>query len=673
MEENRKIIIFVSDYWGSQKGGVNVVNFELCSAMGYIVTGSTKVAGLVIGSGCTDKQIEEAEESNVTLIRHIPESERELNYQKILKKVSLSLHIRDNTNDELIWVGHDIHTGKHALKLKKLSERIVARSQFSLIIHTLYGQTEQYKKYRDREGKLNAQMCLLDKADKIFCIGPILKRRLETEYHVKKTVTELIPGITRFDESCRRDLHVFTYGSVIDGTNRQKDWEAVCWGLAGALKKLGGAYYGEYNSIIICGFSKDLAEDKLGRKGEELEQRILEKTGISLQLKLKHYKTDRRDLFKSLQESNLFVLNSEFESFSLGAWEAISARVPVIITKTSGVYQYLEKRFGYLTNGLCGVIDRSKVVVNTINDGRSPEQIRIDLLSEVIANIIENLPKMQYATRFLRDNLKDCTWSRMAMVMAKALEVKYGSEFTVSDENNFYENTYSKRETVFDIFERRIRRTEIHKHIILFGGIASRLISEDFIQGLLELLCSEEGEEVHIYYCYEAEAAILQREEMRALEGSDNKNESEREQARKESREKFRKKADKIARIKQLYREKYKIYKKAHCDTLPDIDQMLDRIHIIALNKSPVFYFNFIDDNVYVGFKYETRSSINTTIEINDKTAGLAERVRILNHMSFILDESENDRDCNKMRNLIRELKDECTGKIKQSNSQKGE
>lgn len=673
MEENRKIIIFVSDYWGSQKGGVNVVNFELCGAMGYIVTGNTKVAALVIGAGCTDKQIEEAEESNITLIRYILGSEKELDYRSVLRRVSSSLHIGPDKNDELIWVGHDIHTGRHALELKKLSNEIAVKSQCSLIIHTLYSQTEQYKGHGDREGKLEAQISLLDKADKIFCIGPILKRRLEGEYRIAKTITELIPGITRFDEKCRRELHVFTYGSVIDNTNRQKDWEAVCWGLAGALKKLGRDYYDRYNSITICGFNKSLTQDQLAQKGKDLEQRIFEKTGIRLQLELKRYETNRRNLFKRLQESSLFVLNSEFESFSLGAWEAIAAGVPIIITKTSGVYQYLEKRFGYLTNGLCGVIDKSRVMFDPINEGRDQEQMQIGLLSEVIANIIENLPKMQYATGFLQDNLKDCTWSRMAMVMAKALKVKYGSEFTVSDENNFYENTYSRRETVFDIFERRIERCEIYKNIILFGGIASRLISESFIQGLLRLLCSKNGQEVHIYYCYEAGAAILQREEMHALEGSDNKNEREREQARKERRDKFKRKADKVAGIKQLYREEYEILKKNCCRTLPDIEQVLDRIHIVALNKSPVFYFNFIDDNVYVGFKYETRSSVNTTIEVNDKTAGLTERVRILNHMSFILDESENNRDCNKMRSLIRELKDECAGKKKLLNSQKGE
>jgi len=675
MEEKGKAIIFVSDYWGSEKGGVNVVNFELCSAMGYIVTGNTKVAGLVIGKaneGCTDRQIMEAEENNVVLIRYIRENNEKLEYQLVLRRVLDSLKGKFHKGGELVWVGHDIHTGDIALGLSRACRARGIESQFSLIIHTLYGQTEQYKANGDREGKLDKQVFLLGKADKIFCIGPILKPRLEKGYHISTEITELIPGLTKFDERNRRELHVLTYGSVVDDTNRQKDWEAVCWGLAGALKGLGGNYSEEFNSIKVYGFRRDIPQGALKRKERDLEQRILEETGVRLNVELKYFETDRGALYKRLQESQLFVLNSEFESFSLAAWEAISAGVPVVITRTSGVYQYLEKRFGYLTNGLCGIIDGGKALLGGMGNAKDPEQVRVDSLSKVIANVIENLSKMEYATRFLQNNLQDCTWGKMAMEMANALGIRCGTEFTVQGKDNFYENTYSKRETVFSIFENRVERCEISNYIVFFGGISSRLISDSFIQSLLKLLCSKNGLDVHIYYCYEAEEAILQREEMRAIEGGNDEDEEKRKEARKKSRERVKMKAARIAGIKEIYSEKYNELDRDSFSILPGLDQVLDRIHIIALNKSPIFYFNFIDDNVYLGFKYETRSSINTTIEVNTRTSGLQERIRILNHMAFILDDSEKDDDYYKMQELVRRLKDEYTGKIRVCNDTEG-
>ncbi len=665
MEGIEKAIVFVADFWGSEKGGVNVVNLELCSSMGYIVTGKTRVIALILNGIVSDMQIEKAKRNNVYIVRYQKDkNEEKLHYDLIVRKVLQEGGIKRQA--EMIWVGHDIHTGNEACELSKYSKtRLRMQSIFALIIHTPYNLREGFKEHGQRLSKLGRQEALLLEADHIFCVGPLLKKLLKDEYHIQRDIDEIIPGLTSADsaEGCGR-YHILTYGYVLDDSDIQKNWKEVCWALAKALKRLGpDKYRPEQFPVVVCGLNDEAKKEKLYQMAKDMIDEIEDVTGVRITLELHNFQTDRRKLLSQLKRSKLFVLNSELESFSLSAWEAISMGIPVIVTESSGVYYYLESRFGYLANGLCGVIRRDIEHINRLDRA---EHDNAEPLARVLRDIIDNLPKMEYSTKYLLKELQDCTWTMAAAKMAKALRLDYGEDFIVREENNCYETVYYKRETVFNMLYHQAERFEITNRIIFFGGIATRLTEGDFTKCLLKLMSSGKGRKLDIYYCYETEEAIRQREEMQALEGMEQaRTEEKREKIRKANEEKQRKKAERIIHIKEVFQEEYEKLNLDSAQEWMSLDSVLSRIHIIPLKKSPAFYFNIIDEDMYIGFKYETRSSVNTTATIKNEEAGLAERRRVLSHMSFVLQDSEKTEDCKRLMALIEKLRASYEERIK--------
>ena len=153
---------------------------------------------------------------------------------------------------------------------------------------------------------------------------------------------------------------------------------------------------------------------------------------------------------------------------------------------------------------------------------------------------------------------------------------------------------------------------------------------------------------------------------MQALEGMEQaRTEEKREKIRKANEEKQRKKAERIIHIKEVFQEEYEKLNLDSAQEWMSLDSVLSRIHIIPLKKSPAFYFNIIDEDMYIGFKYETRSSVNTTAKIKNEEAGLAERLRVLSHMSFVLQDSEKTEDCKRLMALIEKLRASYEERIK--------
>ena len=62
----------------------------------------------------------------------------------------------------------------------------------------------------------------------------------------------------------------------------------------------------------------------------------------AVDLKLLPFIQDRQALFDDLRSASVAMMPSWHEGFGLVSWEAIAAGVPLIISKKSGVYKFLE-------------------------------------------------------------------------------------------------------------------------------------------------------------------------------------------------------------------------------------------------------------------------------------------------------------------------------------------
>ena len=149
----------------------------------------------------------------------------------------------------------------------------------------------------------------------------------------------------------------------------------------------------------MIGLSK---EDKEYMQEYKSLENKCKKLNESVTLNPISYLEDKNELDTRLLEQDLCMMLSEHEGFGLVGWEAIGAGIPLIVSKNSGLYQFVKDHHRELLDFMHPV------------NGRGPEE---DLKKEVIGKLIHikyiGEDAFSDATK-LRDGLKEHTWVRAA-------------------------------------------------------------------------------------------------------------------------------------------------------------------------------------------------------------------------------------------------------------------
>lgn len=624
-------IVFVADNWGQfEHGGIDVFNQKLCEAMGYVMNRKEAVVVcLIIGRKAIADEIFERERSrNVILVSYVPQGEdgKETICRKAVDKINSAV-----PDTEFVWIGHDTISGELACMMsRRRNEKsaIILHTDFFRIHADRCDDAERRSRGDDNVSKDNMQRRLVRETDYVFCVGPRLYRKFKKmKFDEPKKVFLIIPGLEERRSEGLTRLNIMISGRFYGNAIMQKNWENTCKATINALSKLADKDIDVSDFVItIYGFDPNMTEIELDIMKIAKEKELYAETGIKPAIQFKKFDQSRENYLKELGNSCLFVMGSEQESFGMVAWEALSMEVPIVISRSSGLYEYLDNELGYLLNGLCGSFAANR-------------KETMESMTKSIASILRDIPKMDKATELLRDRMSDHTWENLAIQMAKTVGVNAVMDEMIYKNHDCFEFTYAERRLMFTRIKMSVENQEVKKRLVFFGGISRNLfwknnelttIDDSFCEGIVNLLDKQKN--MHIYICYETGNAVKQREEQMGDELGEKTAGVLEEKARKisELHETFAKR----------YGEKFK--------------SCVDRFHLVPLTKSPSVYINIVDEDWYFSLKYENRSTQNTTMKLKNGRAGSDEKRRLKEHMKFILSDN-TDGAC---KNLIEQMEE---------------
>lgn len=609
MKDKKRCIVFIIDKLGYHCGGCTTVNYELCTAFRQITDELTTVVALVINSSFQDR-VEILEKRLLDIgvrIKHqsvYPQKSR-LSDEECNEICEYINSITEDTT-EIVWVGHDIFTGHYAIQLAKYNKGVSA-----ICIHTDYDTVEGLKG-ENREGilKENRQRKIIQQGNIIFAVGPRLMERVK-EVRIEG-IYELIPGLFYTENTdVYNERAVISYGRF-EGNVAQVKQTQLVFAAFGRAVKLMNNNKDYVLHIIGCPNSgenkrlRDLAEKYAGRK---------------LSINFLEYTQDRQLLFESIKNNCVGLMTSISEGFGLTGWEMISVGLPLIFTKKSGLYDFLDSEFGYLLNGMCMPVDLKGSSLDNICE----EDVQI--VAEKIVAALTKPQKLRKAAEELRKRVKNNTWFNTACNMAKGLGYE-PHEYKIVE---IYSETYKARKDSIDTILNRLELDEIEgKQVIFFGGVSSSLCQQRAIDKLSRWL--EKDFTRNIFFCYEAGHAASERakelDKSKLIEG-ELSNIPEKRMKEKE----------------KMVEESVKKYAKA----------VRNQVHLIKLENSPLTYVIIADTEIYFTVPLPKRSSESMAMKLRDNAN--EERCSIIESMEFVLKKQESTDEINELINILNSIK----------------
>lgn len=308
--------VFFATAWSAVNGGVNSFNFDLCTA----IASAGQSIDVFIENGSANN-FQQASSSHVK-IHEIPAK-----FANFDRKATDLIASIVGGGSEVVWVGHDAISGGVAIFTKNmLGGRAV-------VFHHMDYSNYYYLKQRDVSQKIQTQKHLLKNADIVFGVGP---RLFQNARHLRGShleTYEILPGVPC--EHAQASLRQFDYRIAICG--RLDPSEDKVKNITTAIKAAHSclsSIESRRGGITLIGVeSSDFGAFKSDRDD-------------SVAINAVPYIASRADYFSELMDSDLVLMPSVKEGFGLVAWEASCLGIPVLISKSSGVYEFFKAR-GY--------------------------------------------------------------------------------------------------------------------------------------------------------------------------------------------------------------------------------------------------------------------------------------------------------------------------------------
>ena len=403
-------IAVVATGWGSRHGGVNSFSADFCMALARVVP-AYRISCIAFEASVAD--IEQAWETAGVKLYSLDAVARD--EPTVLATHAIKILEPGAEVDYQWWIGHDIITGEVAAACSKLYKN----SRLAVIMHTSYSDFA-YPKHPIADAstvaaKTRRQRELLVSADHAFAVGPLLFERLE-EFRGRANgrSTMLIPGLLANAPPLEsRRLHAITFGRFERSEELIKQAPLAVAAFARAVRA------GVDSSINVMKEAQLTVIGVPADAAEHLRHVAEEEAGRVLNLQLLEYTANREHLMDLLSRSNLSLMLSWHEGFGLGAWEAIGAGVPLILSRNSGVYRLLDE-IGGAALGCIHHLD-----IRGRSDG-APNDEDVEKAKRLILQIASDIPKNQADADRLRIMLRfQCryVWDSTAVAACNALDI----------------------------------------------------------------------------------------------------------------------------------------------------------------------------------------------------------------------------------------------------------
>ncbi|XP_044166448.1 protein NLRC3-like [Acropora millepora] len=324
-----KVTILASE-WGSSKGGLSTINRELAIQLAEFAD----VEVTFFLPKCSHESKKEAQCHGIFIV----EAERLVGYHEELDWLGFP---PENLQIDVV-VGHGVKLGRQAQVIRKSH-----KCKWVQVVHTDPEKLGMYKCYDNPiskgEQKHRAEVELCQMADLVVAVGPKLAEAFRKYLRWCKKdqdVFEFTPGVfadfadaeQALDE--RKDRSVLVFGRGDDEDFKLKGFDIAARSVA-ALPD---------THLVFVGAPEG--------KYTDVTKRLLD-SGISeTRLTVRGFK-DREGLKREFCEADLVLMPSRTEGFGLTALEAMSAGLPVIVSKNSGFGEAL----GRVPSGSSFVID----------------------------------------------------------------------------------------------------------------------------------------------------------------------------------------------------------------------------------------------------------------------------------------------------------------------------
>lgn len=384
MSKSLFAFVFFATGWGPTEGGINAVNFDLCNAMGdKSEEKSSDIYCVFSGAEPLDQEKTKARMHNVTLF-HVHEEDFNIcNFDAVFTQ------IHNKEYERIYWVGHDTISGRQALECKNKTNKgkIVLFHHMHYIDYYGVAKSADVCEQKDRE-----QRRLFCKADYAIAVGPQLYASL-VENLVVGTASlpkcgQVIPGladIMPINGTARNPMTVLFTGRLEEDNDPIKQFTVPLLAVSDLVK--------EHNYT-----TNDITIKLIGLKGEEvntqavaLKNQAYERAGRVVNVLPLKYTTNRDELFDTVKRSIVTVMPSISEGFGLAGYESIAAGVPIIISRNSGLYKFLQR------NGL-----EKKVYSIDVTGDKEQD---VQSVKECIYSIVTFLPESKKKAIELRDEL----------------------------------------------------------------------------------------------------------------------------------------------------------------------------------------------------------------------------------------------------------------------------
>ena len=315
-----KVTILASE-WGTSNGGLSTINRELAIQLAKFP--EVEITFFLPKCSQEDKKVALGHKVKIVEATPLP----------CFEQLDWLCYPPDDLEIDIV-VGHGVKLGKQAQVIKKSK-----KCKWVQVVHTDPEALGMFKSYSrpisKGEEKHKNEVELCEMADHVVGVGPKLGeayRSYLSGCNKDGNVFELTPGV--FEEfenvkqvsvSNRQQRRVFVFGR-----GDVEDFELKGFDIAGkAIAAL------QDTRLVFVGAPEG--------KHEEIAKRFKECGVPASRLKVKKFVQDRESLKRLLQQADLVVMPSRTEGFGLTGLEAMSAGLPVLVSRNSGFGEALRR------------------------------------------------------------------------------------------------------------------------------------------------------------------------------------------------------------------------------------------------------------------------------------------------------------------------------------------
>lgn len=401
-------LVFFATAWGSRHGGINSFNYDLCKALAKLLNESDnpnlKVVCIVNEAKSTE--VEEAKLLGIELLL-IPHHD-----ESALDMKNVSSQLKGSEIKPVYVLGHDVHTGQRAIQLSK---------DFNIPIAVFHHM--DYRAYKSFQGKndkdsISRQDKILKEADTVFAIGPKLEESAKDKIRGSNKEVRLIkvqPGLAEIKPvempSC---FSAITFGRL-DQENallKQTNLAVASFGRAAGNE---AKPLGEAPGIVVIG----LSEEEVDAEYQLLTSLVEQYAGRALSIYGWLYDNNRESLFEELKKHSVCMMLSIHEGFGLVGLEAISAGVPLILSKNTGLYKAITQP---PPDGLGITYPYPVEISGSYSNNKLPSKDIEEVVKHLYA-IANNKDEAKRKAKRLREELLESwTWENAARQVLTELE-----------------------------------------------------------------------------------------------------------------------------------------------------------------------------------------------------------------------------------------------------------